>query len=514
MIDSSFIEHLPGAIERFTLNVGPYIVLHLVIIYLSFAYFYVWKAWTESFGGKRVSRREKTSPSNAQPPKIVPYEESKAEIIAAAESLGADSDGVRMMMKNTRRKTIKDAATKAAQKKAARIQTMTASGVEKMQTELTNRGTRKTITSSGALNQGSLSAEDAEGMDMDHVYLSFTQLLFAYTFVGANAGILAVVNTSLLRLRTWLYKRGIIKPKPVDYDALAARLCLESSLACYYKSKVDNEAGFFFPHLPYIDYDGKKKVCELLTVYVDVNTKKMTKATFDNDEITGSQVATILFFFNLSANHVKIHSMANWGLNSEVAVKNVNKFLYQNSLVTVAYNYFGFTGFGGWISMYKTMGLLSKEWNMEAWEQAVVQGVEDNIQAHPNIDELVPYSSFVNFIVKTRPIFLSDFAKYRTQFPGVHGEAMYIGTVMHSMDHTAADWACEEALWLDVDDSRFGLMAEMDRLVMVGHTKDLPGLIFHKRYKGSTHPFYAGFYQKAAKIDTRWADVMDTCIVK
>ena len=62
--------------------------------------------------------------------------------------------------------------------------------------------------------------------------------------------------------------------------------------------------------------------------------------------------------------------------------------------------------------------------------------------------------------------------------------------------------------------NRFGLMAEMDRLVMVGHTKDLPGLIFHKRYKGSTHPFYAGFYQKAAKIDTRWADVMDTCIVK
>ena len=91
---------------------------------------------------------------------------------------------------------------------------------------------------------------------------------------------------------------------------------------------------------------------------------------------------------------------------------------------------------------------------MEAWEQAVVQGVEDNIQAHPNIDELVPYSSFVNFIVKTRPIFLSDFAKYRTQFPGVHGEAMYIGTVMHSMDHTALDWACEEPLWLDVDDSR------------------------------------------------------------
>ena len=145
-----------------------------------------------------------------------------------------------------------------------------------------------------------------------------------------------VRNTFLLRIRVWLNKLGLVKPKPVDYDAFAARMCLETSMACYYKSKVGDVAGFFFPDLPYVDGDGIKKVCELLTVHVNVKTKKMTKATFDDEEITSRQVAAILFYYNLSANHVKIHSnsMANWGLNSEESAKGVNSFLYQNSIVT------------------------------------------------------------------------------------------------------------------------------------------------------------------------------------
>ena len=112
-----------------------------------------------------------------------------------------------------------------------------------------------------------------------------------------------------------------------------------------------------------MDGDGIKKVCELLTVHVNVKTKKMTKAMFDDEEITGRQVSTrglcewghckvdpkltplfvsiakvaaILFYYNLSANHVKIHSMANWGLNSEESVHGVNSFLYRNSIVTAS----------------------------------------------------------------------------------------------------------------------------------------------------------------------------------
>lgn len=222
------------------------------ILYLLFAYFYAWKQWNAHFGGQRVSRRVKDSPSNAQPPVVVSYEDSKGQILAAAETLElADDDNLlAQLTKNTGRKSVKSAATHAARKKAARIQTMRASSLDKMQAqmELTSTGKRKTITSAGgSVNVGSLSNENAEGLDMDHVYLSFPQLLWGYTFVGLNAHLLMVKNTTLLRLRVWLNKLGLVKPIPVDYDAFAAKMVLETSMACYYKSKVGNIAAFFFP---------------------------------------------------------------------------------------------------------------------------------------------------------------------------------------------------------------------------------------------------------------------------
>jgi hypothetical protein len=137
---------------------------------------------------------------------------------------------------------------------------MRASTLDLMQAELTSTGKRKTITSAGgSVNVGSLSNENAEGLDMDHVYLSFPQLLWGYTFVGLNAHLLMVKNTTLLRLRVWLNKLGLVKPIPVDYDAFAAKMVLETSMACYYKSKVGNIAAFFFPgkffYISYTVYD-------------------------------------------------------------------------------------------------------------------------------------------------------------------------------------------------------------------------------------------------------------------
>jgi hypothetical protein len=37
-----------------------------------------------------------------------------------------------------------------------------------------------------------------------------------------------------------------------------------------------------------------------------------------------------------------------------------------------------------------------------------------------------------------------------------------------------------DPLWLDVDDPRFGKMAEVGRIVKVGFVSDIPGLYFHK----------------------------------
>lgn len=87
-------------------------------------------------------------------------------------------------------------------------------------------------------------------------------------------------------------------------------------------------------------------------------------------------------------------------------------------------------------------------------------------------------------------------------------------SILHSLDHMLMGWNLEDPLWLDVDSPDFGLMAEVGRFVRVGFVPDIPGLMFQKRYKDAPHPFYQGVYRHAAKINRRFADNMDTCIVK
>ena len=77
-----------------------------------------------------------------------------------------------------------------------------------------------------------------------------------------------------------------------------------------------------------------------------------------------------------------------------------------------------------------------------------------------------------------------------------------------------SDLSSKDALYLDTSDSRFGKMAECGQMVKVGFVSDVDGLYFHKRFKGSGHPFYDSVYKKAAKVDKLLADHMDTCIVK
>jgi hypothetical protein len=90
----------------------------------------------------------------------------------------------------------------------------------------------------------------------------------------------------------------------------------------------------------------------------------------------------------------------------------------------------------------------------------------------------------------------------------------YVGTIMHSLDHCLLDWNIEDPLWLDDNHPEYGKMAQLGRIVKVGFTSDLPGLLIHRRYKGSGHPFYEKIYAKAATINVQLADCMDTCIVK
>ena len=61
--------------------------------------------------------------------------------------------------------------------------------------------------------------------------------------------------------------------------------------------------------------------------------------------------------------------------------------------------------------------------------------VNHTVPDHAHIREV--NSSYVKFVISVRSYFMMQFKKYQKGFPGVDGEALFIGTVfqMNSIDH-------------------------------------------------------------------------------
>lgn len=468
-----------------------------VVLYGIYA-IYIFTVWEKEFAGQRVHRSEKSSPSNKEPPNVKSFEENKNRTLRNAK-LHEAFDTCELL---------NDLADLEVTKKENTI----------LRERLKRSRTLDPFGFAGS--KGSLANEIAPELDMDHVYITYPQFLWAYTFIGPNSFFLWMKGITILSIRQFFFKRGIIKPIPFDINELIGTLCLEQTQAIHYYARtkpgsaLGNVAAFFFADFPYIDENNEYQVADLFAVDIDLDTKKFVKAKMDDENLNASETLILLWFNTIAAQHVKLHSLANWGVNLNDNLKETNPFLLRNSVVTTVYNFFGYSCFRNFMEGWEKRGLLSEGWDPDAFIHCVNHGVKDNIWQHSQIDELVPYSRFVNFIIKARGIFFSEFSKHKHLFPGVHGEAMFVGTVLHSLDHTLMHWNLKDPLWLDVDDPRFGRMAELGRIVKVGFVEDVPFLYFQKRFKGSGHPFYDAVYEKAAKIDRELADNMDTCIIK
>ena len=264
----------------------------------------------------------------------------------------------------------------------------------------------------------------SERLNMDHQYLPFLSYLWGVIFVGHNAAFLWVTGVIKLKIRDTLHKWGWIELKLFDPPSLAAKLILEMSLAVHYVGKRkegDKEiGGFFFPDFPIVNPDGSFAVAELLSVELDLTNKCMIWAKLDDRDLTADEAVILLFYYIISANHVKLHSLANWAINMEPEQVKKNPFPAQNSLVTSIYNYFGYTAFTTFFSTWQSMGVLSKDWDHESWLDTVNLGIDNNIFIHPHVKEIAQYSNFVDFHVKLRPYFLKEFGKVkRNYFPGM-----------------------------------------------------------------------------------------------
>lgn len=123
-------------------------------------------------------------------------------------------------------------------------------------------------------------------------------------------------GTLILRIRQFLWKRGLIKPSDCDYETLCAFLLLEQTQAIHYYartedggSKQGNIAGFFFANFPYVDNDCNFQVADLFAVDIDLDTKRFVKARMDDINLNAKETVILLWFNTIAAQHVKLHGM-------------------------------------------------------------------------------------------------------------------------------------------------------------------------------------------------------------
>ena len=351
-------------------------------------------------------------------------------------------------------------------------------------------------------------------LDMDHIHVSFIPFLAIYYSVIPNAMYLWISESMYLVVRDYLYRRNLLKIESCNYEAVMYMLCVNGLEALNFKRTINTEDGlligeFCWNDIAYMKMDASIGYISEFIVLINLKEEVMISATIDGVQVTAKKAMILLWFDTAFGTHVKVHATANWGIANTFPTTHL-KWL---SICTVMYNYFGFTVFPQFITKFLyTIGLTEKNYGKigKAFQHTIRFGTP----AHSNIDQLVPFSKFVRFLIPLREYFLQSFTEYQHEFAGADPEALFAGTILHSLDHCLMEENIKDPLWLDVNDLEYGAMAEITRYVRAGFVPDLPGLVFDHRYKNIKHPFYQKVYRYARSLDPWLADKMDACIMK
>lgn len=355
----------------------------------------------------------------------------------------------------------------------------------------------------------SYSSEIADQLDMDHIYLPFKNFLWGMLFIWPAAAFAAMRGLMILLIRSKLNSWNLLKPKSHEPANVCYELCMYGTLAIYFIEFDEQGYAEFNLTVPIINKDGQCNFKDL-ELRLNLKTKQLVSSVLDNNEVlSAKETMTILFLYWISAHHAKIHSLANWAVDVESNLANS-----RNGTATVMYNYFGYACFKERFPLFQALGLLSPNFHGNTFVDISNVGMKSGIPEHSNIIKLAKHSSFIDFSVKIRGIFISEFIRHQDCFPNCNVEALFAGSVLHSLDHSTAVSVIKDELWLDTSCPKFGCMAELGRIIRAGFADDLPGLLFHKSFHNSGHPFYEAVYKKAAAVNKVYADQMDTCIIK
>ena len=105
---------------------------------------------------------------------------------------------------------------------------------------------------------------------------------------------------------------------------------------------------------------------------------------------------------------------------------------------------------------------------------------------------------------------MKEFLRYEKDFPGMDKEAMFLGTVMHSIDHANMDVLAEVRNFKG--SKKFLGNRELATAVFCCFS-DLPHFMtFECRFSHAPHPLFRNVFTFASRIDKRLADSLQCCI--
>ena len=214
-------------------------------------------------------------------------------------------------------------------------------------------------------------------------------------------------------------------------------------------------AEFVVDNLPFVT-DNNKVWEDKFVLHIDLNSRKAIGAALGERMLTFGDTYVLLCFYLLSA-HVVAHSLANWGLNPHAP----HWWIRRMAVVTILYNNLGFTGarlvydnlrdFVGAMqypikdawepdNSLRMDGPLEEDAHESPGDCVQVcfhRNILHGLSKHGQIRQLMAHSKIVDFVVKVRNFFLNTFEEYRSDFPAIDAEAMFAGTIIHSLDHTS-----------------------------------------------------------------------------
>jgi len=219
----------------------------------------------------------------------------------------------------------------------------------------------------------------------------------------------------------------------VDAGKIISNLLLEGSQIIQFvgKSVKNNKkiATFVWTDLPLLDSSGKFRIAKIMSINIDLEKKCFDQGTLDGEPLKVKDALILVWFHVIFANHVKIHSYANWATNAQD--HSYNAFQHRMSVTTIMYNYFGRTVFPRITAGLQNWGFTM--YNFDSIGSVIKTGISNGVPIHAGIVELVPYSEVAKFMIPVRRYFHTIFEEHKAEFPGMDAESFFLGTIMHSL---------------------------------------------------------------------------------